>query len=105
MYCKEMYGGTGLNRLQTSLIVEALSQGDISTSAFISIHNMCAYMLTSFGNEEQINRIFPHLIKMDKLASYCLTEESSGSDSASLRTTAKRQGDYFILNGAKQFIR
>lgn len=82
----------------------ALSQGDIGTTAFISIHNMCAYMLTEFGSEEQINRIFPSLITMNKLASYCLTEPNSGSDSASLCTSAKLKGDYYILNGTKAFI-
>lgn len=61
-------------------------------------------MLTEFGNEEQINRIFKPMIKMEKLASYCLTEPGSGSDSAALATTAKKQGDYFVLNGSKCFI-
>jgi len=104
MYCDEKYGGTGLNRLQTSLIIEALSQGDIGTSAFISIHNMCGRMLTEFGTEEQIKRLFPGMITMDKIASYCLTEPSSGSDAASLRTTATKQGDYYVINGTKSFI-
>lgn len=81
-----------------------MSQGDIATSAFISIHNMCGYMLTEFGSDEQIERIFQPMIKMDKLASYCLTEPGSGSDSAALATIAKKQGDYFVLNGSKCFI-
>lgn len=104
MYCDEKYGGTGLSRFQTSLVMEALSQGCIPTTSFISIHNMCCHMLTTYGNEEQISRLFPTLSKMDQFASYCLTEPNSGSDASSLRTSAKKQGDYYVLNGSKCFI-
>ncbi|XP_066564252.1 isobutyryl-CoA dehydrogenase, mitochondrial isoform X3 [Amia ocellicauda] len=104
IYVQPDVGGSGLTRLDTSLIFEALSTGCASTTAYISIHNMCAWMIDTFGNQEQRNRFCPDLCSMDRFASYCLTEPGSGSDAASLLTTAKLQGDQYILNGSKAFI-
>jgi alkylation response protein AidB-like acyl-CoA dehydrogenase len=74
IYCKSDHGGTGLTRLDASIIFEALSEGCVSTAAYISIHNMCAWMIDEFGDEEQKKKWIPQLASMDKLASYCLTE-------------------------------
>lgn len=104
IYVRPEVGGSGLTRLDTSIIFEALSTGCTSTTAYISIHNMCVWMIDSFGNEEQRHRFCPSLCSMEKFASYCLTEPGSGSDAASLLTTAKRQGDSYFLNGSKAFI-
>ncbi|KAI9595036.1 mitochondrial isobutyryl-CoA dehydrogenase [Syncephalis fuscata] len=104
IYVSEDVGGTGLGRLETSVIFEALSTGCVSTTAYISIHNMCAWMIDRFGNEEQRKKYLPSLVAMETLASYCLTEPSAGSDAASLATTAVRKGDHYVLNGSKAFI-
>ncbi|KNE58441.1 hypothetical protein AMAG_04012 [Allomyces macrogynus ATCC 38327] len=104
IYVDPEFGGSGLTRLDASLIFEALSTGDISTTAYITIHNMCAWMLDSFGSQELKAKYLPALTSMDLLASYCLTEPGAGSDAASLMTTAKRDGDEYILNGTKAFI-
>lgn len=104
IYAQEEFGGTGLSRLDASLIFEALSQGCTSTTAYISIHNMCAWMIDTFGNESQREKWIPLLAGMEKFASYCLTEPGSGSDAVSLSTSAKRDGDDLILNGSKAFI-
>jgi len=104
IYCKPQYGGTGLSRLDSSIIFEALAQGCVSTTAYISIHNMCAWMIDKYGNEEQRAEWIPKLASMEALASYCLTEPNAGSDASSLRTTARLEGDYYILNGSKSFI-
>ncbi|KAK7107371.1 hypothetical protein V1264_015310 [Littorina saxatilis] len=104
VYCSEKYGGTGLTRLDASIIFEALSHGCCSTTAYISIHNMCAWMVDEFGTEELKQRWIPCLAAMDKFASYCLTEPGSGSDAASLVTSAKKDGSDYVLNGAKAFI-
>ncbi|XP_042342641.1 isobutyryl-CoA dehydrogenase, mitochondrial [Plectropomus leopardus] len=104
IYVQPDVGGSGLSRLDTSVIFEALSTGCVSTTAYISIHNMCAWMIDTFGNSEQRERFCPDLCSMEKFASYCLTEPGSGSDAASLLTTAKLQGDHYILNGSKAFI-
>lgn len=104
LYCQPEHGGTGLSRLDSTLIFEALSYGCVSTAAYISIHNMVAWMIDSFGTTEQRDKFMPDLISMQKLASYCLTEPSSGSDAASLKTKAVRDGDFYILNGSKAFI-
>uniref|UniRef100_A0A8C6ZJC2 Isobutyryl-CoA dehydrogenase, mitochondrial n=1 Tax=Nothoprocta perdicaria TaxID=30464 RepID=A0A8C6ZJC2_NOTPE len=104
IYVKPDVGGSGLSRLDTSIIFEALSTGCASTTAYLSIHNMCAWMIDTFGNEEQRQKFCPSLCSMEKLASYCLTEPGSGSDAASLLTTAKRKGDTYVLNGSKAFI-
>ncbi|GFY67621.1 isobutyryl-CoA dehydrogenase, mitochondrial [Trichonephila inaurata madagascariensis] len=104
IYTSEKYGGSGMTRLDASIIFEALSRGCVSTSAFISIHNMALWMIDHYGNEEQKQRFLPSLTSMKHFASYCLTEPNSGSDAASLSTTAKRGEDYYILNGTKAFI-
>uniref|UniRef100_A0A3Q2U226 Isobutyryl-CoA dehydrogenase, mitochondrial n=1 Tax=Fundulus heteroclitus TaxID=8078 RepID=A0A3Q2U226_FUNHE len=104
IYVQPEVGGSGLSRLDTSIIFEALSTGCVSTTAYISIHNMCAWMIDTFGNNEQRERFCPDLCSMEKFASYCLTEPGSGSDAASLLTSARLKGDHYILNGSKAFI-
>ncbi len=104
IYVSEELGGTGLGRLEAALIMEAMAYGCPSTSAFISIHNMAAWMIDCFGSAELKARFLPDLIGMDKIASYCLTEPGSGSDAAALKTTARLDGDHYVLNGTKQFI-
>ncbi|XP_007495221.1 isobutyryl-CoA dehydrogenase, mitochondrial [Monodelphis domestica] len=104
VYVRSDVGGSELSRLDASIIFEALATGCTSTTAYISIHNMCTWMIDFFGNEEQRHKFCPSLCSMEKFASYCLTEPGSGSDAASLLTSAKRQGDHYILNGSKAFI-
>ena len=104
LYVDTNLGGMGLGRLDASIVFEQLAQGCTSTTAFMTIHNMAIWMISKFGSEELKTEWFPQLSSGDKLASYCLTEPGSGSDSASLRTTAKKDGDNFILNGSKAFI-
>ncbi|XP_053547487.1 isobutyryl-CoA dehydrogenase, mitochondrial [Bombina bombina] len=104
IYTQPDVGGSGLSRLDTSVIFEALSTGCVSTTAYMSIHNMCVWMIDKFGNEELRHRLCPSLCTMDTFASYCLTEPGSGSDAASLLTSAKKDGDHYILNGTKAFI-
>jgi alkylation response protein AidB-like acyl-CoA dehydrogenase len=104
IYVSEQSGGIGLGRLEAALIMEAMAYGCPSTSAFISIHNMAAWMIDRFGGETVKARYLPSLVTMEKIASYCLTEPSSGSDAAALRTTARREGNDYVLNGTKQFI-
>jgi alkylation response protein AidB-like acyl-CoA dehydrogenase len=107
IYIKDDVGGSGLGRLDAVLIFEALSKACPGFSSFISIHNMAAWMIDTFGSEEQRQRFLPKLTSMELLASYCLTEPGSGSDAAALKTRAVRSGgngsDY-VVNGAKQFI-
>ncbi len=104
IYTREDVGGSNLTRLDAALIFEELSRGCVATAAFLSIHNMCAWMIDTWGNEEQRQRFLPGMMTMDKIASYCLTEPGAGSDAASLRTRAKRDGDHYVLNGSKAFI-
>ncbi|KAJ3080040.1 Isobutyryl-CoA dehydrogenase, mitochondrial [Quaeritorhiza haematococci] len=104
IYCKPDFGGTGLGRVDASVIFEALSTGCVSTTAYLSIHNMCVWMIDTYGTQEQKEKFIPALAIMDLLASYCLTEPGAGSDAASLMTSAKREGDYYVLNGSKMFI-
>lgn len=104
IYVSEEAGGIGLGRMESALIMEAMAYGCPSTSAFISIHNMAAWMLDAFGSAELKARFLPDLVTMDKLASYCLTEPSSGSDAAALKTKAVRDGDDYVVTGTKQFI-
>uniref|UniRef100_A0A8B9JW15 short-chain 2-methylacyl-CoA dehydrogenase n=1 Tax=Astyanax mexicanus TaxID=7994 RepID=A0A8B9JW15_ASTMX len=104
IYVQPEVGGSGLSRLDTSIIFEALSTGCASTTAYISIHNMCAWMIDTFGSNELREKFCPDLCSMEKFASYCLTEPGSGSDAASLLTNAKLQGDHYVLNGSKAFI-
>lgn len=104
IYVSEDSGGIGLGRLEAALIMEAMAYGCPSTSAFISIHNMAAWMIDRFGSQTVKDKYLPDLVGMSKIASYCLTEPSSGSDAAALKTTAKLDGDHYVLNGTKQFI-
>lgn len=104
IYCQEEFGGSGLTRFDAALIFEALAQGCPTVSAFISIHNMATWMVDRYGTNEQRERWVPGLCRMDKLASYCLTEPNAGSDAAALKTRARRDGDYYVLDGQKQFI-
>lgn len=104
IYVSEASGGIGLGRLEAALIMEAMSYGCPATSAFISIHNMAAWMIDAFGGEQLKSRYLPSLVSMDLMASYCLTEPGSGSDAAALKTTARRDGDDYVVNGTKQFI-
>src|SRR5690242_7764412 len=104
IYCGEDAGGSGLRRLDAVRIFEALAAADPTIAAFLSIHNMCAWMVDSYGTEEQRKTWVPRLASMESIASYCLTEPGSGSDAAALRTRAVRDGDHYVLNGQKQFI-
>jgi alkylation response protein AidB-like acyl-CoA dehydrogenase len=104
IYIKPEVGGSGLTRLDAALIFEALAQGCPTVSAFISIHNMASWMIDRFGSAAQRQRYLPKLCTMETIASYCLTEPGAGSDAAALRTSAKRDGDSYVLNGTKQFI-
>jgi hypothetical protein len=100
----EGVGGAALTRLDAAIIFEELAQGCTSTAAYISIHNMAAWMIDAFGDEVQRRRFLPALCNMQHFASYCLTEPDSGSDAASLKSRAVREGDCYVLNGAKAFI-
>jgi alkylation response protein AidB-like acyl-CoA dehydrogenase len=104
IYVKEDVGGSALTRLDAAIIFEELAQGCTSTAAYISIHNMSAWMIDTFGNEDVRQRFLPKLCTMEHFASYCLTEPGAGSDAASLRTSARRDGDHYVLNGEKAFI-
>ncbi|UZK67551.1 acyl-CoA dehydrogenase family protein [Sphingomonas sp. M1-B02] len=104
IYVSEESGGIGLGRLESALIMEAMAYGCPSTSAFISIHNMAAWMIDRFGAQAVKDKYLPSLITMDKLASYCLTEPGSGSDAAALKTRAVKDGDDYLVTGTKQFI-
>ena len=104
LYVDTNLGGMGLGRLDASIVFEQLAQGCTSTTAFMTIHNMAIWMVSKFASEELRTEWFPQLSSGEKLASYCLTEPGSGYDAASLRTIAKKDGDYFILNGSKAFI-
>jgi alkylation response protein AidB-like acyl-CoA dehydrogenase len=104
MYCPENLGGMNLSRLDTSIILEELAMGCTSTAAFISIHNMTSWMIANWGKESTKRKWCSDLIVGKKLASYCLTEPSAGSDAGALRTTATKQGEHYILNGSKMFI-
>ena len=104
IYVSEESGGIGLGRLEAALIMEAMAYGCPATSAYISIHNMAAWMIDRFGGDEIKARFLPGLVSMEQIASYCLTEPGSGSDAAALKTTARLDGDHYVLNGTKQFI-
>ena len=104
IYVTEESGGIGLGRLEAALIMEAMAYGCPATSAFVSIHNMAAWMLDRFGSAAVKGKYLPKLVGMEWMASYCLTEPSSGSDAAALKTTAVRDGGDWVVNGTKQFI-
>ena len=104
MYTPEAAGGLGMSRLDASLIVEELAKGCTATAAFLTIHNMATNMIGKYCTEAVIEQWCPELVAGSKLASYCLTEPGAGSDAASLRTSARRDGDDYVINGAKVFI-
>jgi len=104
IYVSEESGGINLGRLEAALIMEAMAYGCPSTSAFISIHNMAAWMIDRFGGADVKAKYLPALVTMDQIASYCLTEPGSGSDAAALKTRAVRDGDHYVVTGTKQFI-
>ena len=104
VYVREDVGGSGLSRLDAAVIFEALSKGCVDVAAFITIHNMAAWMIDTFGSAEQRARFLPDLTSMRTIASYALTEPGSGSDAAAMRTKAVRDGDDYVLTGTKQFI-
>jgi alkylation response protein AidB-like acyl-CoA dehydrogenase len=104
IYVGDEFGGSGLTRLDAALIFEALASGCPAVASYLSIHNMCAWMIDAFGSREVRERYLPALATMDRLASYCLTEPNAGSDAAALSTRATRDGDHYVLNGQKQFI-
>ena len=104
LYVSEDNGGTGLSRLDATLVFEALSRSCASVAAFLSIHNMCAAMVEKYGSDDLKARLLPDMVTMQTVCSYCLTEPGSGSDAAALRTRADRTNEGFRLNGAKAFI-
>ncbi|MFY8210685.1 MAG: isobutyryl-CoA dehydrogenase [Caulobacter sp.] len=104
IYVNEDVGGSGLSRLDASIIFEALSYGDVPVAAYLTIHNMASWMIDRFGSDDLRQRYLPRLTTMELIASYCLTEPGSGSDAANMRTTAKLDGDHYVLNGGKAFI-
>jgi alkylation response protein AidB-like acyl-CoA dehydrogenase len=104
IYVRDEHGGTGLDRLAAALIFEELAAACPSTAAYLSIHNMVAWMIDRFGDAAQRAHWIPALARMEALASYCLTEPNAGSDAASLRTRARRDGEHYVLDGTKAFI-
>ncbi|MGB1456894.1 acyl-CoA dehydrogenase family protein [Spongiibacter marinus] len=104
MYTPESAGGLGMSRLDTSLIVEELARGCTSTAAFLTIHNMATSMIGHYGQPELVEALCPALVAGEALASYCLTEPGAGSDAGNLRSTARRDGEHYIVNGSKMFI-
>ncbi|MCW2519814.1 MAG: acyl-CoA dehydrogenase [Mycobacterium sp.] len=104
IYCQEDAGGSGLRRLDGVRIFEQLAAADPTTAAFLSIHNMCTWMIDTYGTDEQRKRLVPRLASMELIASYCLTEPGAGSDAGALRTKAVRDGEHYVLDGVKQFI-
>jgi alkylation response protein AidB-like acyl-CoA dehydrogenase len=104
IYCAEDVGGSGLRRLDGVRIFEQLATADPTVAAFLSIHNMCTWMIDTYGTPEQRKSLVPRLASMELIASYCLTEPGAGSDAGALRTRAIRDGDHYVLDGVKQFI-
>jgi alkylation response protein AidB-like acyl-CoA dehydrogenase len=104
IYCNEDAGGSGLRRLDGVRIFEQLAAADPTVAAFMSIHNMCAWMVDAYGTDEQRKKLVPRLASMELIASYCLTEPGAGSDASALRTKAVRDGGDWVLDGVKQFI-
>lgn len=100
----EEQGGCGLGRLEASLIFEALSTGCVGSSAYISIHNMVAWMIDKYGSDVLKEKYLGQLVSMETLSSYCLTEPDSGSDAQAMKSYAEDRGDHFVLNGSKAFI-
>ncbi len=104
LYTNPEYDGLGLPRLDSAIVFEELAWGDTSIASYISIHNMVAWMIGEYGSDALCQKYVPNMVSGELLGSYCLTEPNAGSDAASLRTKAEKQGDYYILNGEKTFI-
>jgi alkylation response protein AidB-like acyl-CoA dehydrogenase len=104
IYVPAEQGGSGLSRLDGALIMEGLAYGCPSIAGYISIHNMVAWMVSKYASPAQVSAWMPKLASMEWLSSYCLTEPGAGSDAAGLKTSAKKSGDHYVLNGTKQFI-
>ncbi|MEC5211201.1 alkylation response protein AidB-like acyl-CoA dehydrogenase [Psychrobacter sp. PL15] len=104
LYTNPDYGGLGLPRLDSAIIFEELAWGDTSVASYMSIHNMVAWMIGEYGSAALCEQYIPKMVSGEWLGSYCLTEAGAGSDAASLRTKADKQGDYYVLNGEKAFI-
>ena len=104
IYCRDDVGGSELRRLDAVRIFEQLAKADPTIAAFLSIHNMCAWMVDTFGTQEQRKSWVPRLASMEAIASYCLTEPGAGSDASALRTKAVREGGDYVIDGVKQFI-
>ncbi|MCI2265404.1 acyl-CoA dehydrogenase family protein [Sediminivirga luteola] len=104
IYVPEESGGSGLSRLDAAVIFEQLSTADPSIASYISIHNMVAWMVDTYGTDEQREQWLHPLVSFEHLGSYCLTEPNAGSDAAALKTSARLDGDHYVLNGVKQFI-
>jgi alkylation response protein AidB-like acyl-CoA dehydrogenase len=104
IYAREEFGGSGLSRSDAVAIFEELAKGDTAVAAYISIHNMVVWMIDTFGDDAQRARWVPGLSAMTDLGSYCLTEPGTGSDAAAITTSARREGDEYVINGVKQFI-
>ena len=104
IYVREESGGTGLSRTDTVAIFEELAKGDPAVAAYISIHNMVAWMIDTYGDDAQRGQWLPKLTSMAEFGGYCLTEPGAGSDAANIATSAVRDGDDFVLTGVKQFI-
>jgi alkylation response protein AidB-like acyl-CoA dehydrogenase len=104
IYVREDVGGSALGRLDAALIFEALAYGDVAISAFLSIHNMASWMIDRYGSQDLRQRFLPKMTTMAWIGSYCLTEPGSGSDAAALTTSARLDGDHYVLNGSKAFI-
>ena len=104
MYVPEELRGSGMSRLEAAIVFEALAQSCPSVASFISIHNMCAWMIAEFGSAELKAKVLPDLCTFKKICSYCLTEPGSGSDAGALKTTARRNNNGYLLSGEKSFI-
>lgn len=104
LYCKSEYGGSELSRMETSLVFEALAKGCVSFSVYVSVHNMVAWIIDTFASDDLKAQYLPVLFSYEKFGAYCLTEPGSGSDAGALKTTAKSEGDSYVINGSKMFI-
>src|SRR5690606_11290603 len=104
IYVREESGGTGLSRVDTVAIFEELAKGDPTVAAYISIHNMVAWMIDTYGDDAQRAQWLPTLTTMEEFGAYCLTEPGAGSDAAAIATSAIADGDEYVLTGVKQFI-
>ncbi len=104
IYVREEHGGSGMTRLDAALIFEALATGCPCVASYLSIHNMVAWVVDRFGSPNLQARYLPKLATMEMLSSYCLTEPGAGSDAAALSTRARRDGEFYVLDGVKQFI-